>query len=259
MPAPPPRRRRGHRRGPTGSRAAAGVPGAAASRHPFARGPRAGRPDDHRRRAAAPAGNRADAGRGSGLDLEDLGDVPESGFSKLGLSAVMLRTLHKVGYSEPTPVQEGLIPRAMAGIDVMGQAADRHRQDGRLRHPHPRTARAPRSPRQPRGPHPDPHPRAGRPGPRRVRQAGGRPPRATRGRLRRQADPPADRQAPAAGVDIVVGTPGRVLDHMGRGNLLLGASASPCWTRPTGCWTSASGPTSRRSSAAAPRSGRRCC
>jgi len=53
---------------------------------------------------------------------DDPGEVSDSGFAKLGLSPVMLETLRSVGYLEPTPVQEGLIPRAMAGVDVMGQA-----------------------------------------------------------------------------------------------------------------------------------------
>lgn len=34
----------------------------------------------------------------------------------------MLEALALAGYSEPTPVQAGLIPRALAGVDVMGQA-----------------------------------------------------------------------------------------------------------------------------------------
>jgi ATP-dependent RNA helicase DeaD len=44
------------------------------------------------------------------------------GFHELGLSEVMLSALERAGYMEPTPVQAGLIPRAMAGIDVIGQA-----------------------------------------------------------------------------------------------------------------------------------------
>jgi len=43
-------------------------------------------------------------------------------FAKLGLSEVMLAALQKAAYLEPTPIQEGLIPRAMAEVDVMGQA-----------------------------------------------------------------------------------------------------------------------------------------
>ncbi len=43
-------------------------------------------------------------------------------FAALGLSAVMLDALAAATYQEPTPVQAGFIPRAMAGVDVMGQA-----------------------------------------------------------------------------------------------------------------------------------------
>ena len=43
-------------------------------------------------------------------------------FAALGLSEVMLDALAAATYQEPTPVQEGFIPRALAGVDVMGQA-----------------------------------------------------------------------------------------------------------------------------------------
>ncbi len=49
--------------------------------------------------------------------------LPEdSPFRDLGLSPMMLRSLAAAGYLEPTPIQKGLIPRALAGIDIMGQA-----------------------------------------------------------------------------------------------------------------------------------------
>lgn len=40
----------------------------------------------------------------------------------MDLSAVMLASLGEAEYLEPTPIQAGLIPRALAGVDVMGQA-----------------------------------------------------------------------------------------------------------------------------------------
>jgi ATP-dependent RNA helicase DeaD len=40
----------------------------------------------------------------------------------MGLSQVMLQALEEAGYLEPTPVQAGLIPRALAGEDLLGQA-----------------------------------------------------------------------------------------------------------------------------------------
>ena len=39
-----------------------------------------------------------------------------------GLSAVTLEALRVAGYEEPTPVQAGMIPKAIDGIDLMGQA-----------------------------------------------------------------------------------------------------------------------------------------
>ena len=44
------------------------------------------------------------------------------GFRELGLSAATLAAVDKAGYTNPTPVQAGLIPRALAGVDVLGQA-----------------------------------------------------------------------------------------------------------------------------------------
>ncbi len=40
----------------------------------------------------------------------------------MGLSDVMLQSLQDADYLEPTPVQAGLIPRALQGADLMGQA-----------------------------------------------------------------------------------------------------------------------------------------
>jgi ATP-dependent RNA helicase DeaD len=45
-----------------------------------------------------------------------------AGFQDLGLSEVMLQSLERAAYAEPTPVQAGIIPRALAGVDVLGQA-----------------------------------------------------------------------------------------------------------------------------------------
>ncbi|MEX0613125.1 MAG: DEAD/DEAH box helicase [Pirellulales bacterium] len=44
------------------------------------------------------------------------------GFRELALSDTMLAALEKAGYTDPTPVQAGIIPRALAGVDVLGQA-----------------------------------------------------------------------------------------------------------------------------------------
>ncbi len=51
-----------------------------------------------------------------------MGDTTVSGFGALGLSATSLAAVELAGYTMPTPVQAGLIPRALAGVDVLGQA-----------------------------------------------------------------------------------------------------------------------------------------
>ena len=43
-------------------------------------------------------------------------------FDQLHLSSTMMAALAAAGYSQPTPIQAGLIPRALAGVDVLGQA-----------------------------------------------------------------------------------------------------------------------------------------
>jgi ATP-dependent RNA helicase DeaD len=43
-------------------------------------------------------------------------------FRQLGVSDSMLASLEHAGYLEPTPVQAGIIPRALEGIDLLGQA-----------------------------------------------------------------------------------------------------------------------------------------
>jgi ATP-dependent RNA helicase DeaD len=131
----------------------------------------------------------------------------------------MLAALDRAGYVEPTPVQAGLIPRALAGADLLGQARtgtgktaafaipilekiERRGhapqalvlvptrelavqvRDEFLKLAHGRKTHA-------------------------VAVYGGTPIREQIEKLRR-------------GVDCVIGTPGRVLDHLGRGTLMLG-------------------------------------
>jgi ATP-dependent RNA helicase DeaD len=48
--------------------------------------------------------------------------VATGDFRNLGLSKTMLDALAEAAYLEPTPVQAGIIPRALAGVDVLGQA-----------------------------------------------------------------------------------------------------------------------------------------
>jgi ATP-dependent RNA helicase DeaD len=48
--------------------------------------------------------------------------APATSFRELGLSEVMLTSLEEADYLQPTPVQAGIIPRALAGADLLGQA-----------------------------------------------------------------------------------------------------------------------------------------
>jgi ATP-dependent RNA helicase DeaD len=48
--------------------------------------------------------------------------LPADGFGAMGLSQLMLQALLEADYLEPTPVQAGLIPRALVGEDLFGQA-----------------------------------------------------------------------------------------------------------------------------------------
>jgi ATP-dependent RNA helicase DeaD len=47
---------------------------------------------------------------------------PATGFHNLSLSPALLAALERVGYREPTPIQAAVIPEALAGRDVIGQA-----------------------------------------------------------------------------------------------------------------------------------------
>lgn len=47
---------------------------------------------------------------------------PVTRFEDLDFSAPLRKALQRAGYSEPTPVQAGVIPQALEGVDVIGQA-----------------------------------------------------------------------------------------------------------------------------------------
>ncbi|MEE9295368.1 MAG: DEAD/DEAH box helicase [Phycisphaerae bacterium] len=47
---------------------------------------------------------------------------PASKFAKLGIEAPFLSALEKMGFVEPTEIQYGLIPEALKGHDILGQA-----------------------------------------------------------------------------------------------------------------------------------------
>ena len=144
----------------------------------------------------------------------------QHGFAPLGLSPAMLAALRRADYLDPTPIQAGLIPRAMAGVDVMGQAQTGTGKTAAFFIPLIEAIREHSPPREPQAIVLVPtrelavqvrdeavklaHGQ-------RVRVAalyGGKP-------LREQAE------KLRGGIEIIVGTPGRVLDHISRGNLSL--------------------------------------
>jgi ATP-dependent RNA helicase DeaD len=139
----------------------------------------------------------------------------------MGLSKVMLASLKEAEYLEPTPIQAGLIPRALAGIDVMGQARTGTGKTAAFCIPILERLEAAIAAGSPSALILVPTRElavqvrdeciklsAGRKL-RIIGVYGGKPLRQQVEHLRR-------------GVEIIVGTPGRVLDLIGRGALLLG-------------------------------------
>lgn len=48
--------------------------------------------------------------------------VEKTSFDQLDLSPIMLRALHRLGYATPSPIQSQVIPPALDGSDIIGQA-----------------------------------------------------------------------------------------------------------------------------------------
>ncbi len=152
------------------------------------------------------------------LDGPDAPPLPR--FTELGLSDTMLAALATVAYELPTPVQAGIIPRALAGVDLLGQARTGTGKTAAFAIPILEKLDQPARGHQPRALVLVPtrelavqvrdeverlaHGR-------KIRSAavyGGKPLRSQIDRLQK-------------GCDIVIGTPGRILDHLGRGTLQL--------------------------------------
>ena len=152
--------------------------------------------------------------------IQRIAEEAPPGFSSLGLSAPMLRSLKRIGYVTPSPIQAELIPEALDGQDVIGQAKTGTGKTASFVIPILEMLEAPG-----RGP------QAIILAPTRelvqqivaeATEAGSRPGRLHLRDLRRRADPEA---APSPGTrrrHVVVGTPGRVIDHIERGTLYLG-------------------------------------
>ncbi len=56
------------------------------------------------------------------LENEEEAAKPENAFAKLGLNESLVRSLESFGYDTPTPIQAETIPFILAGRDVLGQA-----------------------------------------------------------------------------------------------------------------------------------------
>ncbi|OZV81611.1 heavy metal transporter [Micromonospora echinospora] len=150
---------------------------------------------------------------------------PASPFSDLGLRPELLGALSSLGYEEPTPIQREAIPPLLAGRDLLGQAATGTGKTAAFALPLLHRLPADRASGDPVALVLTPtrelavqvsealH-RYGRElGVRVLPIYGGQP----IGRQLRALD---------AGVDVVVATPGRALDHIARGTLRLGGLAT---------------------------------
>jgi ATP-dependent RNA helicase DeaD len=145
---------------------------------------------------------------------------PRSGFHALALNSPILAALERVEYHTPTPIQAALIPPALSGRDVIGQAQTGTGKTAAFLLPFLNSWRDTNEPgpqclvlaptrelvvqvaEEARHLAPNRHCRA-------VPIYGGQ-------RFREQLD------AMKKGFAIAVGTPGRVLDHLSRGTLTLG-------------------------------------
>ena len=144
-----------------------------------------------------------------------------SGFAALGLRPELLRALDDLGYEEPTPIQRETIPLLMAGRDLLGQAATGTGKTAAFALPALQLidGRAASKPitlvlvptRELAMQVSEAFFRYGKTlGAKCVPVYGGQP-------IFRQL------HALDRGVHIVVGTPGRIIDHIGRGSLQLDA------------------------------------
>jgi ATP-dependent RNA helicase DeaD len=143
-------------------------------------------------------------------------------FRSLGLSPATMAAVDRAGYEVPTPVQAGLIPRALAGVDVLGQARTGTGKTASFVLPILEAVSKPGRGTGPRALIMVPtrelavqvkdefEKLAHGSGVHCVAVYGGKP---LKGQIDKLAKHPA----------VVVGTPGRVLDHMSRGTLRLDA------------------------------------
>jgi len=179
---------------------------------------RRGRPEDSGR--AASGHPQPDDGDGGRPALRRAADMAATDFRSLGLSPATMAAVDRAGYEVPTPVQAGLIPRALAGVDVLGQARTGTGKTASFVLPILEAVSKPGRGDGPRALIMVPtrelavqvkdefEKLAHGSGVHCVAVYGGKP---LKGQIDKLAKHPA----------VVVGTPGRVLDHMSRGTLRL--------------------------------------
>jgi ATP-dependent RNA helicase DeaD len=149
------------------------------------------------------------------------GQPDQSGFGALDLSPTMMRALDAAGYTTPTPVQAGLIPRAMEGVDVMAQARTGTGKTAAFVIPILERLEV-------RKHNSGPQALVLVPTRELAVQVRGEVTKLSEGRKTRcvalyGGKPIRDQiEKLRRGADIIIGTPGRVLDHLGRGTLSLG-------------------------------------
>jgi ATP-dependent RNA helicase DeaD len=154
---------------------------------------------------------------------EDVPQTEDPGFDELGLADDLVAAVTRLGYEEPTPIQREAIPVLLSGRDLLGQAATGTGKTAAFALPIIHglipEARRPSSPtalilvptRELAIQVSEAVHRYGRAvGARVVPVYGGQP-------IFRQL------RALDGGVDVVVATPGRAVDHLGRGSLSLDA------------------------------------
>ncbi|MGH9225801.1 MAG: DEAD/DEAH box helicase [Acidimicrobiales bacterium] len=149
-------------------------------------------------------------------------DPETSPFAELGLRPELLDSLGQLGYEEPTPIQGEAIPPLLAGRDLLGQAATGTGKTAAFALPILQRLTPDRPSKAPMAlvlvPTRELAIQVSEAIHRYGRQLGARV-------LPVYGGQPIGRQLGALdrGVDVVVATPGRVLDHLGRGSLPLGA------------------------------------
>jgi ATP-dependent RNA helicase RhlE len=179
-----------------------------------------------------------------------LPEVPkvDTSFTALGLGDRVAYAVQQKGYENPTPIQAQAIPVVLKRRRCHRLGPDRHRQDRGLRAPRSSSASAPTassaaSSSSPPASSPLQVEEAFREFAKLHRPARDR--RLRRRRLRQAA------RGPAHGMDILIATPGRLLDFLEQGRLRSRTSRSSSSTRWTACSTWASSRCEAASSACA--------